>query len=132
MAATDVRATADAFLAGFLAELQTKQAAFLARRGRYWQGLSTHLAEPVQGVSLPPDATRRPTDQSEGWSDEGYTLPALMPFAVSVNTYNGPLGQGYEVALTFRYDGLRWRRTENVGPEAHRVAGWAGQDPAED
>lgn len=129
MAVRDVQIAAEAFVPGFLAELATKQAAYLTRTGRYWQGLISHAIRPAEGVPLAPDRTRRPTDQVETWLGEGYTLPALMAFAVSVHTYSGTHGQGYEVVTEFGFGGLAHVRTWQVGPETHRVSGWGSYDP---
>ena len=123
-AAEDLRATLGPII-------QSRQDAFFAARGRYWQGIRTHAALPVDGVDAAPDPDAHPTDQPETWADVGITLPAACAFSLEIHAYDGPGGHGYVVIATFRYGGNTWSRTWNVGPEPYRAALWDSRPTAQ-
>lgn len=122
--AAQIRTQVDTALATAWAAIQTRQAAYLARRGRYWQGLATHTLLPADGLELPPDRLgTRPTDQPETWAEVG-AMPAIMPMSLTIDVYDGPQGQGYCATVRVTI-GLRvWTRAQQFGPEAWRAFGW--------
>ena len=119
----DVRETAETATFAFLPVLATKQVAYLAKNGRYWQGLETHEQTPTGGTARAPTLSRRPTDQAESWSDEGYSIPSRS-FSFEVNVYAGPEGHGYDLVCRFRDAGGTWQRTISFGPELSRGHAW--------
>ncbi len=120
----DIRTQIDTAITTWLPIVSTKQAAYFARTGRYWQGLESHLVTPTGGTPTAPTLTRHPTDQVESWADEGYAIPA-QSFSITVNVYNGPGGWGYELVFRFRDAGGVWSRVVNVGPETYREQAWS-------
>lgn len=124
----DVRTQADTALATFLPILATKQAAYFARVGRYWQGLETHVTTPTGGTASVPTLTRRPTDQAESWADQGYAVPSRS-FSFTVNVYDTGKAHGHELVTRFKDAGGMWQRVVNVGPETDREQPWTfGRD----
>lgn len=120
-----VRTQVDTWLANRWATVQTKQAAYLAKTGRYFQGLRTHtVLEPADGVELAPDNVLvKPTDQVERWADV-ITLPATMPCVLRIDTYDGPAGKGYVATVRVKLAGSWWERAQQVGPETYRTHAW--------
>lgn len=114
----------DALLDELAAELAPRQHAAQRARGRYWQGLQTPAAVPEEGERLPPDLTRKPTDQPDDWAAAGPPLPPDLPLAVAVHTYDGPQGQGYVLLAWAKRGGRVWVAARAVGPEEARAHGW--------
>lgn len=101
--------------------------------GRFFQGLRSHTAVPANGLSAAPDRlSARPTDQAETlaalWG--GAELPGLVPFALTVNVYDGPAGRGWEAVIEMVDNGQLWRRVVNSGPETWREQPWTVADNA--
>lgn len=119
-----IRAACDTKLNAAWAHVQTRQAAYLTSRGRYFQGVRTHAVTPSDGLETPPSPLGRPSDQSESWLEAGYSLPVTMPMCLEIHTYHGPHGKGYVAVLTVRISGHTWRRVQNVGPETWRTRAW--------
>jgi len=106
----------------------SKQEAYLAAHGRYWQGILTPSAPPDDGASVAADWTRRPTDQLDRWADvfaAADALPANIPAQIRVDVYSGPGGHGWTVTLIATKNGHTYYRTWNVGPETWRAQPWA-------
>lgn len=119
-----IRQAVDDKLAAAWTQLQNRQAAYLGTHGRYFQGIKTHAVTPADGDETAPALTRRPTDQTENWSDAGFNLPATLPMALQIDTYDGPQGKGFVAVLTVQIDGQLWRRSAQVGPELWRGGVW--------
>ena len=109
-------------LATLAAKVQTKQTAFLASKGRYWQGILTPATIPVDGKDTAPDLKLRPTDQQEDWTTLG--LPATIPVSIEVHTHNGPQGHGYTICVHATASGKRYVRAHGVGAHSYTL-GWA-------
>lgn len=90
-----------------LATVRTRQETYAANHGgRYWQGLHTHTAEPVDGASTAPDnASATPHDQPHGWATLGYTLPATMPLRLRIDVWRARAGWGWTLAARFKAAG---------------------------
>lgn len=98
----DVTATFDLF--------HDLQAAFLAgdpSLDRYFQGLPSPLTIPTDGVAVPFDATRHPSDRPETWADFGFTGDAngnvLAQYEISEFLAPGPNGLGYRLFARWHY-----------------------------
>jgi hypothetical protein len=124
VAQADVRDTIDERLAVLWGHVQTREAAFLSGRGRYFQGLRTPVLTPVDGGERVPDSTRKPTDQAQSWADAGFSLPATMPMSLEIHTYDGPGGKGYVAVVEVEFNGRIWRRAQQHGAETWRSHGW--------
>jgi hypothetical protein len=110
----------------------SRQNAYLAAHGHYWQGIESHGTLPDDGVSKAPDLTKKPTDQLDRWLDffSGYSLPATWPISVRIDVYDGPQGKGWVVVLRFTKNGQTWQRSWNFGPETFREQAWTDVTPA--
>lgn len=126
-------ATIDALIALHWVKVQSWQATYAAgHRGQHFQALRSHSVLPADGQALAVDRlSTKPTDQAETlsalWS--GALLPASLPFAITLNTYDGPAGRGWEAVVELVLDGQTWQRVINSGPEAYRESGWARLEP---
>ena len=97
------------------------------RGGRFFQGLRSHSVVPAGGQASAPDRlSSRPTDQAETLGDlwSGAQLPGLLPFALTINVYDGPEGRGWEAVIEMVDGGQLWRRVVNSGPETWREQPW--------
>jgi hypothetical protein len=102
----------------------SRQNTYFAVHGRYWQGARILSVTP-DGTETAVDGTRKPSDQNENWSDFlGVDLPATLPVALRIDTYDGPQGKGYTVTAEVTYNAKTWARTWNVGPETWRAVAW--------
>lgn len=123
----------NAALSSLLDTARARQETFLANHGRYWQGLWSHLAVPIETDAVAPTNTAaKPTDQTAHPSWSGVAiLPATMTYRVRIDVYDGPLGKGWtgtvEVVLP---DGRVYTRTANTGPETWRARAWGLAAPA--
>lgn len=102
------------------------------RGGHYFQALRSHSTVPANGQLAAPDRlSARPTDQTESlaalWS--GADLPGAVPFALTINVYDGPQGRGWEAVIEMLDGAQLWRRVVNSGPEVYRESAWATVDP---
>lgn len=110
-------------LATLAGQIATRQAAYFAAHGRYWQGLCTHATAPGDGTEAAADREgTRPTDEAESWTDAGLTPDRL--FALQCDTYEGPTGPGYVLTVTVTWSGRTWQRAQGYGPETHRTFAW--------
>lgn len=113
------------FAQSILNDFTTRQEAYRASRGRYWQGIKTPALTPLAGAPVAPDLTLRPTDQAESWAAAGVPLPAQVEASIRVDVYQGPGGWGYVICLTIRTAVAEtWHRCFNVGPETWRTHTW--------
>lgn len=115
------------FIQGIRTVLQTRQNAYKAAKGRFWQGISTHdKNNPPDGdTDVSPNKSRKPTDQTEDWTDIAAGFPANWPANLEVNTYSGPQGDGFVVVITVKGTGNEiWERSVNFGPETHWERDW--------
>lgn len=125
-----IHAAVDAKLADAWGVIQTRQEAYYAVNGRYWQGLRTHAAVPIDGAEATPDiGTRTPRDQGSPWPLAIRT--ASLPMALQVHCYDGPAGQGYQAIVTVQIAGRTWMRSAQVGPETWRQHGWVDATEAD-
>jgi hypothetical protein len=120
----EIRDDIDTRLAALWSQIQTRQAAYFAARGRYFQGLRTHATVPADGTPEVPDRFGdRPTDQAESWNDVALT-PGPAPFALELHAYRGPEGPGFLAIVAVRILGTLFRRRKDSGAQPWRDTGW--------
>lgn len=124
MTRDEILAECDAKATEWLPILDEYTRAHLATEGKFWQGLTSHTVTPADGEEERPDiGAQHPHDQAAEWPPALRT--ALLPFAATVDVYDGPRGKGYTVTLEVMIEGEPWRRTENHGPETWLARPWA-------
>lgn len=109
-----------------------KQQQFYNRHGRYWQGLRTHNQTPQHtnsqdGDSVPDKLDDKPTDQVDkpAWRNIFPDwLSEQFPASLQIDVYSGPQGQGWVASIEIEFQGVRYRRSQNVGPENYRTQDW--------
>jgi hypothetical protein len=127
------RATIDAALTQHWTKINNWMNNYAAGRGgRFFQGLRSHSVVPAGGQAAAPDRlSSRPTDQAETLGElwNGAQLPGLVPFALTINVYDGPDGRGWEAVIEMVDNGQLWQRVVNSGPETWREQPWALVSP---
>lgn len=108
------RDIADPLVASAVAEITRIQAAHFRRRRHYWQGLGEY--------------SRKPSDQTESWTDKGLLCITHPNMRYTVNNYDGPLGKGWELLVTRQEGAETWVRVVNRGPETYRERSWEVHD----
>lgn len=131
-----VRTAVDARLANLWTnQIQPKQAAFLAARGKYWQGIRTtvltalpnNLTADGTTAEVVPDTSVHPTDQAETWADANISLGATIPMALEIHTYDGLGGMGYVGIVYVKVNGTTYVRAQNNGPQTWRTFAWRSE-----
>lgn len=115
--------TVDAHLAQLWPIAKNKQDNYFESHGHYFQGLITHTNIPNGLPAALDNALAHPTDQQDSWSTFlGAQLPATMIYAIKVDVYDGPAGEGWVATLYILIQGQVWSRAGAVGPEAAQRA----------
>lgn len=126
----DAIAACDAIISTGLTFLSSRQENYRGLKNQYWQGLTTHTTPPAHETSglnptVPDRFDTHPTDQFEDWIA---TVPewqfTALPCSFQVNVYDGPSGKGWVVIAAFTWNGVRWERHINIGPELHNERAW--------
>ena len=120
-------------------DLSVKQARYLRKYGRYWQGIATHDTPPSDGVATRANYRRvagsnaKPTSpevfaerQIGGSWDEFLTASKASDLGVSIacDEYVGTRGAGYVIRTELIQDDNRYVKLENNGPETYREQDW--------
>lgn len=117
-----VRNKADAKLATFWSALQTRQNAYFAKHGKYFQllagsDLTLDGADTPFTVISPSDEVHT-IDIDTSWSD-------TVPFKIEIHEWVGPNGDlGYKGIVTVNYQGTLYRRerdSQNVDSGWYQV-----------
>lgn len=130
-----LQSTVDAIFDDVVSQLSTLQETYKTEtvvdeagneyvRGHYWQGVAVVDGIPADGAELSVNLSKKPTDQTEDWSDVGVSLDATIPLRVEVHSYVGPSGQGYVIVGTVEEDNSTYQRSKNIGPETFREQEW--------
>jgi hypothetical protein len=125
-----VRNAIDNWVTNRWATVVARQENYRANKGRYWQGLRTHLVPPAHanntdGSRVGDNLNANPTDQFESWlAVFPEWLTELLPACVRVDVYDGPSGQGWVLIVEATHNGNLWRRRVNVGPETSHALPW--------
>jgi hypothetical protein len=116
----------DAQIAVLLPRLDDFQYQYHVTNGRYFQALQSHSSAP-EVPTVPDGIEASPTDQPEAlayfWSTFA-ELPDLLAWSFRIDTYSGPLGDGYVLTVETVVNGQTWTRAINYGPDAWRNAEW--------
>jgi len=121
----DQLAYIDAQINVFANHLVGFQQGYKDAHGIYFQSLESHSYAP--DVIAPPDGINdRPGYQNETlavlWS--AAALPWEIGWSFSIDTYNGPAGQGYVLNVRVMIGTQEYRRSTNWGPETYRSMDW--------
>lgn len=128
---TQLETACNSLITSVFNKLTSQQPNYLLNRGQYWQGVTTHTVVPSHttskwGDAIPDALTIHPHDQYEDWIA---TLPDMVsvatPCAFRVDVYDGQSGKGYELIAIFNFNGTRYERHLNVGPETYREQAWS-------
>ncbi len=118
LAKTDFAAY-DTIIVGLLSDIATYQTTYTASNGgKYFQGLETHSATPLDDTAADLLDTRPPTKPTEPtWTDTGI-INQNLPFSIQIHEYVAPTGNGYQVIFTAD-DGVDvWTKSQGYGVEA--------------
>jgi hypothetical protein len=113
-----------------LSLLSARQSNYFVNRARYWQGLKTHSVTPSHTTStwgrLDPDRLNaNPTDEFDSWTAAVPDLDSVqLPCALTVDTYDGPMGKGYILRAEFIYNNALYVRATNIGPLIEETTDW--------
>jgi hypothetical protein len=122
--ASEIRQAISDRLAVLWPQLVSRQNAYFAAHGRYWQGVRNYSADPADGATAPADQlAARPTDQAEDWAAFGVAT-WTEAFSLEVHVYDGPAGPGWVACSRVTLGGRTWERWKGQGPEA-RDRPWA-------
>ncbi len=126
MTLSQIRNAVDAKLVAVWPSVVAHQAAYFAAHGRYWQGLASTSILPQDGVETAPDRLNdAPAYQGFAWAQAFPSLPATLPMCIWIDQYVTPeLVCGYEAHVAVRVLGVRYERSQNVGPETWRTTPW--------
>lgn len=125
-----MRDAIDTFLANKWPTIVARQQNFYANRGRYWQGLKTHIVCPAHtngqdGSKAADRFDDGPTDQFSTWLNVfPEWVSELLPCCIWIDVYKGPDGEGWVANVEATHEGVMYRRSQNVGPESHRTKPW--------
>jgi len=103
-----VRDKADAKLAQFWSALQTKQAAYYAKHGKYFQLMVTGGRGVDQGEEYD-FVLRHPSDEPHA-IDVDFPWTDKLPFEIQVDEWVGPNGEGYKAQVWVDYNGTIYSR----------------------
>lgn len=123
-----IKDAADAQLATLWGSVQTKEAAYLAAHGQYWQGLRTHgdLSIPADGAAVVPTiGTAVPSyeDPADSWPTGIRT--ASLKFALAIHQYVTPNGTPGYVGIVYAVVlGHLYMRAQDSGGEPWRTFNW--------
>lgn len=124
-----IRTAVDDRLEALWPLLVARQDTYFTNKGRYFQGLITHLVVPnhLTGGADPSPAgatnlAAKPADQVDTYGNFGLASWTEI-FAVAVHMYDGPLGKGWWAECHVRVNGTHYIRARGQGPE-DRNHGW--------
>lgn len=119
-----IRDAIDIRLVTLWSSIQTREAAYFASHGIYWQGIKSHTVDPADGADVAPDnLSTKPYYQSTSWADIG-GFPATFPATVIIDQYNGPSGFGYVATLRVVINSNTWQKSKQFGSESYRDQNW--------
>lgn len=105
-----------------------KQTQYYANHGNFFQGLYTHSVTPSDGNQNQPDQLfLHPTDQVATWltlNVEQLGPLEYLPFAIWMDSYQAPGGDGFVGCIEVIINGRLGRRCQNYGPETWRTHDW--------
>lgn len=119
----EIQDAIEAEAVSFIAAIDAMQTGRVAAREPLFQGLPTHDTPPRDGEQKTVEATRKPTRQADNWRDV-LTMPATLRANYQIDTYGGPLGEGYVITQSVEDAGVRYERAINQGPETWREHTW--------
>ena len=126
-----VRDKADNWLTLRWSMVRDRQIAYAANHdGKYWQGLRTHTFEleytdSVDAGAPADNLADSPSDVAESWLDRYPELASVnIPAVFIMDVYDGPSGKGFVLTVGAKWNGNKYARSQNYGPETWRTVGW--------
>lgn len=133
---TEIRDRVNSEFAPVWNAIQNRQEQYYAANGEYWQGLMTHRNVPehtidTDGDGIPDALDRKPSDGKQTWRQFLPEINVSIPYAIKVDTYSAPEGDGYVATVRLRYGGDTYERSMSHGPVDHS-APWQKVEPDEE
>lgn len=121
MTLTELRDKADTVLAQFWTALRTRQNAYYAKHGKYFQLLISPTDMVVGGVDTD-YAVRHPS--SERYIDDvSFAFTSKVPFQIRIDEWVGPQGNGYSATVWVQLpNGNMYTRTRD---NSNHDSGWS-------
>lgn len=112
MTLTELRNKADTVLAQFWTALKTRQNAYYAKHGKYFQLLISPTYGVVDGVDTD-FIVRHPSDV-KALADINLSFSSKVPFQIHIDEWVGPQGNGYSATVWVELtNGDRYTRSRN-------------------
>lgn len=106
MQLADIKNAVEAFVAANKDQLRRRQAQYLAKHGRYWQGPTTPTPPPDDGALVAPDLAAKVLRSSWGHVLKGADAwPATWPASFRVDASVGTTGHSYSLTATVTKNG---------------------------
>lgn len=128
-----IRTKVDNWLAARWPTIVARQQNYFSNTGNYWQGLRTHTVCPSHTNGADDGDTEadrlndQPDDQGEfgAWANVfPEWVSELLPACVWIDVYDSPQGKGWVANIEVTYGGVKYARSQNVGPLSERTKGW--------
>ncbi len=121
MTLQEIKDAVAADLIGVLSDVASKQSTYFGVHSKYFQLLFTHSADPIDGsVENADNLDTEIPSQDVTAIDLGITSFSKM-YRMRVNKYDGPLGKGYRVMVSFSSSGKVYSKTVDPGPEGRSL-----------
>lgn len=121
MTLAELRDKADAKLATFWSVLVTKQNAYYAKHGKYFQLLLTPTSAVVDGADT--DFTDNVPNDEKYAIDRDFSFSEKIPFNIRVDEWVGPQGNGYKATVFVQLpNGDKYTRSRD---NANNDTGWS-------
>ena len=120
MTLAELRDKADTVLAQFWTALRTRQNAYYAKHGKYFQLLISPTTAVVDGADT--DYTVRKPFDEKFQEDVNLTFTSKIPFQIYVEEWVGPTGKGYSATVWIKLlNGDMYTRTRD---NSNNDSGW--------
>lgn len=109
---TQIRTKANTVLADFWSVLQTKQDAYFAKHGKYFQLITSPSTLVEDGVDTTFTVIKNPTNPFN--ADLNFTYASPVPFQLEVHEWVGPVERGYTGFVRIKLlNGDIWQRNRD-------------------
>jgi len=119
MTLQELRDKADAKLVQFWQLLQTKQDAYFAKHGKYFQLLISPESPVLDGVDS--DFSVRLVEENTYTADVNFSWSDKIPFQIEVDAQTDGTNHSYLASVVVVYNGQAYKRTRTSGNED---SGW--------
>lgn len=132
MTPQEIRDAIDAKLAVLWNKIVSKQTAYHASHGVYWQGLRLFTVTPADGTEeTPTSADNTPSDVTTTWIQFlGVDLPGTLEFNLEIHSTgvdpgDGTVENGFLAMVWVEIAGNIYQRQQGYGEASGRSRGWA-------